>query len=268
MKKKQKCHAFHKPLSKGKVPFLQPISGFPKYPGRHLQMPLWNSDMQLAFGPHPTLLHASIQDPWWQVSLLLQSWSLTHCGLASTVKQTLSIHAINITHKNNLPFRQVPDCPATVPLGHMQATLLKSLNEPVTTHSCIKEQGFCVRHGFLQLPLMQVSFSGQSLSTLQSGSSDTTAEKTCSLRVRVLQGPYLLPLTLNTRYMAISNQRISAGANLSVISGTTFSTLSTVAWSAKRLTFFSGETTARNKVTFFSGSTIRIATTACLNACN
>ena len=55
-------------------------------------MPLWNSDMQLAFGPHPILLHARIQDPWWQVSFLLQSWSLTHCGLASTVKQKWFMH--------------------------------------------------------------------------------------------------------------------------------------------------------------------------------
>ena len=92
--------------------------------------------------------------------------------------------------------------------------------------------------------------------------------KTCILRVRVLKGPKLLPLTLNTRHMAISYQRISAGANLSVISGTAFSTLSTVAWSAKRLTFLSGKTTARNKVTYFSASTVRITTTACLNACN
>lgn len=90
--KRKEFHAFHKPFSRVKVPFSQPVSGFPKYPGRHLQMPLWNSDMQLAFGPHPILLHARIQDPWWQVSFLLQSWSLTHCGLASTVKQKWFMH--------------------------------------------------------------------------------------------------------------------------------------------------------------------------------
>ena len=80
--------------------------------------------------------------------------------------------------------------------------------------------------------------------------------------------PIFEKLTLNTRNMAISYQRISAGANLSVVSGTTFSTLNTVAWSAKRLTFLSSKTTARNKVTYFSGSTIRITSAACLNACN
>ena len=68
--------------------------------------------------------------------------------------------------------------------------------------------------------------------------------------------------------MTISYQRISAGAHLSVISGTAFSTLSTVAWSAKGLTFLSGKTTARNKVTFLCGGTVRIATAACLNTCN
>ena len=167
-----------------------------------------------------------------------------------------------------LPLSQVPPYPASVPSGQIHATLLTDVCVSVTTHCWDGEHGLLTTQGFKQVSLMQVSCGGQSLSTRHSGSSDTTAEKTCSLRVRVLQGPNLLPLTLNTRYMAISNQRISAGANLSVISGTTFSTLSTVAWSAKRLTFFSGETTARNKVTFFSGSTIRIATTACLNACN
>ena len=101
-----------------------------------------------------------------------------------------------------------------------------------------------------------------------SGSSDTTAESTCNLKVRVLQVPNLLPLTFYTRNMTISYQRISAGAHLSVISGTAFSTLSTVAWSAKGLTFLSGKTTARNKVTFLCGGTVRIATAACLNTCN
>ena len=170
--------------------------------------------------------------------------------------------------KRILPFLQSPLKVTTSPGGQTHATLLTDVCVSVTTHCWDGEQGLLTTQGFKQVSLMQVSCGGQSLSTRHSGSSDTTAEKTCSLKVRVLQGPYLLPLTLNARYMAISNQRISAGANLSVISGTTFSTLSTVAWSAKRLTFFSGETTARNKVTFFSGGTIRIATTACLNACN
>ena len=168
-----------------------------------------------------------------------------------------------------LPFSQEPPYPASVPSGQIHATLLNDVCVSVTTHCWDGEHGLLTIQGFKQVSLMQVSWGGQSLSTLHSGSSDTTAENTCKLRVRVLRDPILLPLTLNTRNMAISYQRISAGANLSVISGTTLSTLNTAVVSlAKRLTFLSGETTARNKVTFLSGSTIRIAATACLNTCN
>ena len=68
--------------------------------------------------------------------------------------------------------------------------------------------------------------------------------------------------------MAISYQGIFASAHLSVISGTTFSSRSTIAWSAKRLTFLSGKATARDKVTFLCGGTVRIAAASCLNTCN
>jgi len=71
-----------------------------------------------------------------------------------------------------------------------------------------------------------------------------------------------------TRNMTISYQGISTCAHLSVISSTAFSTLCTVAWSAKGLTFLSGKATARNKVTFFGGGTVRITAAACLNTCN
>ena len=68
--------------------------------------------------------------------------------------------------------------------------------------------------------------------------------------------------------MAISYQWIFASAHLSVISGTTFSSRSTIAWSAKRLAFLSGEATAWDKVTFFCGGTVRITAAPCFNTCN
>lgn len=53
-----------------------------------------------------------------------------------------------------------------------------------------------------------------------------------------------------------------------MVSSSTFSSPSAVAWIAKRLTLFASIAAARNKVTDFIGGTIRVATTASLNAGN
>ena len=57
-----------------------------------------------------------------------------------------------------------------------------------------------------------------------------------------------------------------ASTSLPVVFGSTVSTKSTVARIAKGLAFSPCETTARNKVTFFSGGTISVAAASCLNA--
>ena len=88
-----------------------------------------------------------------------------------------------------LPLSQVPPYPASVPSGQIHATLLTDVCVSVTTHFWDGEHGLLTTQGFKQVSLMQVSCGGQSLSTRHSGSSDTTAEITCKLRVRVLQDP-------------------------------------------------------------------------------
>ena len=91
--------------------------------------------------------------------------------------------------KRILPFLQSPLKVTTSPGGQTHATLLTDVCVSVTTHCWDGEQGLLTTQGFKQVSLMQVSWGGQSLSTLHSGSSDTTAEITCKLRVRVLQDP-------------------------------------------------------------------------------
>ena len=88
---------------------------------------------------------------------------------------------------------------------------------------------------------------------------------TCIERVRF--SSYFNPqLTLYTRYIAISNHGMPASTSLPVVFGSTVSTKSTVARIAKGLAFSPCKTTARNKVTFFSGGTISVAAASCLNA--
>ena len=82
-------------MLKDKLPFLQPVSGFPVNPGRHLQIPWWNSGMQIAFWPQLTLLHAKIHEPWKQVLSMSHSKSLEHWGLASTENRNGSCKRTN-----------------------------------------------------------------------------------------------------------------------------------------------------------------------------
>ena len=115
---------------------------------------------------------------------------------------------------------------------------------------------------------MQVSFDGQSRSTRHSGSSVMTAENSKHMQVKEPDFNLLLQLTLYTSSITISYQRMSAGTSLSMVAGNTVSTNGTVAWVAKRLTFLSGVSTARNKVTFLISSTIIITGTSSLDAGN
>ena len=53
-----------------------------------------------------------------------------------------------------------------------------------------------------------------------------------------------------------------------MISGSTVSSNSTVAWAAKGLAFLASEATARSKVTDFIGGTFIVAATTCCNTSN
>ena len=105
------------------------------------------------------------------------------------------------------------------------------------------------------------------MSTLHSGSSNSMAEKirgnTC-IGSQILYGASFA-LTFYTSCITVSFQRKPARTGFSVVASCTISSKSTVSRIAQRLTFFSCETTARNKATFFITSTVSVLTATSLN---
>ena len=95
-----------------------------------------------------------------------------------------------------------------------------------------------------------------------------TAENSKHMQVKEPDFNLLLQLTLYTSSITISYQRMSASTCFSVILCNTICSISTNAWIAEWLTFLSGVSTARNKVTFLISSTIIITGTSSLDAGN
>ena len=79
---------------------------------------------------------------------------------------------------------------------------------------------------------------------------------------------YLLGLTFYTSCITISFKRESTRTSLSMIASCTISSQGTVSWITKWLTFFSCETTTRDKATLFISSTVSILTASSFNTCH
>ena len=110
----------------------------------------------------------------WQSLLHSLFWHFSLSAHSELARQPTSVQATR-----GLPWR---------PAGQKQVALWL-----LTLHSARVPHRMSLQ-GSMHSLATQALLSGQSLSTLHSGSSDTTAEITCILRVRVLQGSKQLNL--------------------------------------------------------------------------